>query len=56
MGGVTESAEDVRADEARVSRGGGERPGGVQPIQSVQKAVAVLNLFTPSGRSSPSGR
>jgi hypothetical protein len=55
MGGVTESAEDVRADEARVSRDG-ERPGGVQPIQSVQKAVAVLNLFTPSGRSSPSGR
>ena len=34
MGDVSESAEAV------------ERPGGVQPIQAVQKAVAVLNLFT----------
>jgi DNA-binding IclR family transcriptional regulator len=46
MDGVTESAEDVRADQARVGRDDGERPGGVQPIQAVQKAVAVLNLFT----------
>ncbi|MFJ2831436.1 IclR family transcriptional regulator [Streptomyces sp. NPDC087263] len=43
---MTESAEDVHADQARVSRDDGERPGGVQPIQAVQKAVSVLNLFT----------
>jgi DNA-binding IclR family transcriptional regulator len=50
---VSESAE-TRADDARVSGGHGEiagsgaaaRPAGVQPIQAVQKAVAVLNLFT----------
>lgn len=46
MGGVTESAEDMRADRARVGRDDSERPGGVQQIQAVQKAVAVLNLFT----------
>jgi DNA-binding IclR family transcriptional regulator len=51
MGDVTESAEAVRvgdedATEDTEGRGAAGRPGGVQPIQAVQKAVAVLNLFT----------
>jgi IclR family pca regulon transcriptional regulator len=54
MGDVTKSAEAVRAGDVRMSGERAEmeasgiagRPGGVQPIQAVQKAVAVLNLFT----------
>ncbi|MCU1687465.1 MAG: yiaJ 2 [Amycolatopsis sp.] len=43
MGYVSESADgDLQVDGEIVA----ERPGGVQPIQAVQKAVAVLNLFT----------
>lgn len=38
MGGEPRSATAPNATE---------RPAGVQPIQAVQKAVAVLNLFTP---------
>jgi len=50
---VSESAEGTPAEGARANGEHGEigasaagRPGGVQPIQAVQKAVAVLNLFT----------
>jgi DNA-binding IclR family transcriptional regulator len=51
---VSDSTEGLRVDEALVSgelgvavdSGAAERPAGVQPIQAIQKAVAVLNLFT----------
>ena len=43
MGVVSQTAEDDPQGSAEIVAG---RPGGVQPIQAVQKAVAVLNLFT----------
>jgi DNA-binding IclR family transcriptional regulator len=49
MDNVSESAAPERAADTRVSSEAASaagRPGGVQPIRAVQKAVAVLNLFT----------
>jgi DNA-binding IclR family transcriptional regulator len=43
MGDVSETAEGDLQVSGEIAAG---RPGGVQPIQAVQKAVAVLNLFT----------
>jgi len=52
---VSEPADDLQVGEDQVrgeprsatAPNATERPAGVQPIQAVQKAVAVLNLFTP---------
>ena len=52
---MSEPADDLQVGEDQVrgeprsatAPNATERPAGVQPIQAVQKAVAVLNLFTP---------